>query len=216
MLNISNNSVDRFVNRNEYSALQSVESIRSGKVVGRLLIGTVLSLAIIMFLPWTQNIRARGEVTTLDPSQRPQTINSVIAGRVEKWFVQEGDHVNKGDTIMYISEVKDDYFDPQLLDRTQQQIESKEMAVGSYMEKVKSLDNQIDALSQTSRLKFEQTKNKFKQAKLKVASDSIEFKASGLNFQIAQQQYERMQELHEKGLKSLTDLEMICSVVETN
>jgi multidrug efflux pump subunit AcrA (membrane-fusion protein) len=207
MLNISNNSINKFVNRNDYSALNSVESNTSGKVLKRLFIGSILALIIIMLLPWTQNIRARGEVTTLDPSQRPQTINSVIAGRVEKWFVQEGDHVMKGDTIMYISEVKDEYFDPQLLDRTQQQLKSKEMAVGSYMEKIKSLDNQIDALAQTSRLKVEQSKNKYKQAKLKLVSDSIEFKAAGLNFQIAQQQYARMQELYEKGLKSLTDLE---------
>ncbi len=197
MLNISNNSIDRFVDREDYSALHTVESVTSGKVLKRLLIGSVLTLVIILLLPWTQNIRARGEVTTLDPSQRPQTINSVIAGRVEKWFVLEGDHVMKGDTIMYISEVKDDFFDPQLLDRTQQQLKSKEMAVGSYMEKIKSLDNQIDALSQTSRLKLEQTKNKFKQAELKVASDSIKLKAAGLNYSIAQQQYARMQELHQ-------------------
>lgn len=207
MLNITNNSVDRFVDRNSYSALKSVEAWTSGKVLKRLLIGSVLSLLVIMLLPWTQNIRARGEVTTLDPSQRPQTINSVIAGRVEKWFVQEGDHVMKGDTIMYISEVKDKYFDPQLLDRTQQQLTSKEMAVGSYMEKIKALDSQIDALAQTSRLKIEQTQNKFKQAQLKVTSDSIEFKASQLNYKIAQQQFERMSELNDKGLKSLTDLE---------
>jgi multidrug efflux pump subunit AcrA (membrane-fusion protein) len=207
MLNITNNSVDRFVKRDDYSALKSVEAMTSGKVLKRLLIGSILTLIVIMLLPWTQNIRARGEVTTLDPSQRPQTINSVIAGRVEKWFVQEGDHVMKGDTIMFISEVKDDYFDPQLLDRTQQQLTSKEMAVGSYMEKIKALDNQIDALSQTSRLKFEQTKNKFKQAELKVSSDSIEFKAARLNNEIANQQFARMRELYDKGLKSLTDLE---------
>lgn len=207
MLNISNNSVDRFVDRSKYPTLQKVESLTSGRVLKRLLIGSFFALFCIMLLPWTQNIRARGEVTTLNPSQRPQTINSVIAGRIEKWFVQEGDLVSKGDTIMYISEIKDDYFDPQLLDRTQQQLKSKEMAVGSYMEKVKSLDAQIDALAQTSRLKVQQTENKYKQAKLKVASDSIEFKAAEINFNIAQQQYARMQELQEKGLKSLTDLE---------
>ena len=38
---------------------------------------------IILFLPWTQNIRAGGQVTALQPDQRPQTLHSVIPGRIE-------------------------------------------------------------------------------------------------------------------------------------
>jgi hypothetical protein len=30
---------------------------------------------LLMFLPWTQNIRAKGKVTTLRQEQRPQQIN---------------------------------------------------------------------------------------------------------------------------------------------
>ena len=36
----------------------------------------------------------------------------------ESWYVQEGDYVVKGDTILFISEVKDQYFDPEILIRT--------------------------------------------------------------------------------------------------
>ena len=201
MLNISTNSIDEHVQRDKYTALNKVESKLSGKVVQRLLIFSTIVAGIILFLPWTQNIRARGEVTTLSPEQRPQTIHSVIPGRIEKWFVNEGDFVNKGDTILYLSEVKDEYFDPQLLERTQQQLRSKEMAVSSYMEKIKALDNQVDALTATGVLKLEQTRNKLLQAKLKVTSDSIEYKASQLNYQIAQEQYNRMKSLYEKRLE---------------
>lgn len=160
-----------------------------------------------MFVPWTQNIRARGNVTTLKPDQRPQTIHSVIAGRIEKWFVQEGDFVEKGDTILFISEVKDDYFDPNLLGRTQEQLKAKELSVDSYMEKVRALDKQIDALVQTADLKLKQTKNKYRQAELKVVADSMDYQAYKVNFDIAQTQFERFKDLQEKGLKSLTDLE---------
>ncbi|MFT5184303.1 MAG: adhesin transport system membrane fusion protein [Flavobacteriales bacterium] len=207
MLNISNNSIVKFIDQKSHSALNRVESMHSGNVLKRLLLGSLVAIIIIMFLPWTQNIRSKGNVTTLNPSQRPQTIQSIIGGRIENWFVQEGDYVSKGDTIMFLSETKDDYFDPQLLDRTQQQLKSKEMAVGSYMQKVRSLDDQIDALAETSRLKMQQTRNKLKQAQLKVESDSIEFQATILNNRIAEEQYARMQELFEKGLKSRTDLE---------
>ncbi|MGD9329263.1 MAG: HlyD family efflux transporter periplasmic adaptor subunit, partial [Cyclobacteriaceae bacterium] len=207
MLNISSNSVSSRINKSRFSALNEVESRKSGRVVIRLLIVTFLLVLIIMFIPWTQNILSRGNVTTLRPDQRPQTIHSIIEGRIEKWFVQEGDYVSKGDTILFISEIKDEYFDPNLLSRTEEQLESKEMSVNSYMEKVKALDNQIDAMAQTGRLKLQQAQNKQKQAELKVISDSIDYKAAIINYEIAVEQLNRMQQLYNEGLKSLTDLE---------
>lgn len=207
MLNISNISVNRYIDRSKYPSLRNAEARTTSKVLRKVL-GIGFGLAFLfMFVPWTQNIRARGNVTTLKPDQRPQTIHSVIAGRIEKWFVQEGDFVEKGDTILFISEVKDDYFDPNLLSRAQEQLKAKEMSVGSYMEKVRALDKQIDALVQTAELKLKQTKNKYRQSQLKVVADSMDYQAYKVNFDIAQTQFERFKELQEKGLKSMTDLE---------
>lgn len=207
MLNISNESIEKAFKDSNFSSLKHINSVKSGKVLMRLLMVVFGIVLIFMFLPWTQNVRAEGEVTTLKPDQRPQTINSIIGGRIEKWFVQEGDFVAKGDTILFISEVKDDYFDPNLLERTADQVKAKEFAVKSYMEKIKALDNRVDALSQTGVLKLEQTKNELKQAELKIISDSIDYKASEINFKIAEDQFGRLQKLYDEGLKSLTDLE---------
>ena len=73
----------------------------------KLLRNTILALLVlgfvILLLPWTQNIRSDGQVLTLRPEQRPQTINALIGGRIEQWFVKEGDLVQRGDTIMFIS-----------------------------------------------------------------------------------------------------------------
>ena len=207
MLNISVKRIDKEFDKNFFKSLRNVENKTSSRQMIRVFTAFFILGFILLFLPWTQNIRSHGRVTALKPDQRPQTIHSVIAGRIEAWHVKEGDFVNKGDTILFISEIKDDYFDPNLLERTQQQLKSKEMAVTSYMEKVRALDAQIDALSQTSSLKLEQAKNKMKQAKLKVASDSIDYQASMVKFDIANAQLKRMEELYEKGLKSLTDLE---------
>lgn len=207
MLNISPNKIGHRFDRKWLTSLNEVESKTSGRVFLKIISVILLLGLIIMFIPWTQNIRARGKVTTLRPDQRPQTIHSVIAGRIEKWFVREGDFVHKGDTILFISEIKDDYFDPELLGRTQEQLTAKEMSVKSYMEKIRALDNQIDALVETSQLKLEQARNKLKQANLKVTSDSIDFKAAQINYQIAIEQFERLNKLYQDGLKSLTDVE---------
>ena len=207
MLNISPNSINKYVNREKYNSLKNVEQKTTGKLLLRIMTVLLVVLIIFMFLPWTQNINSRGNVTTLKPDQRPQTIHSVIAGRVEEWYVQEGDFVNKGDTILHISEVKDDYFDPQLIERTKEQLRVKELSVKSYQDKVKSLEGQIEALNETLRLKYEQSENKLVQSKLKVTSDSIEYEAAKINFEIAEKQFDRFDNLQKEGLKSVTDLE---------
>tara|TARA_R110001592_G_scaffold363221_2_gene681603 strand:+ start:16015 stop:17301 length:1287 start_codon:yes stop_codon:yes gene_type:complete len=174
----------------------------------RLLFLGLLLFCIILFLPWTQNIRSRGYITTLQTQQRPQTINSVIGGRIEKWFVNEGDYVEKGDTILFLSETKDKFFDPNLLQNTQNQIKSKELSANAYSYKAKAIDNQIAALRSTKKLKLEQAKNYLLQAKLKIVSDSINLKAAENDYTIALNQLERTEKLKEEGLKSLTDLEI--------
>lgn len=208
MLNISpQNTIIHRVSLDKYISYRITEARRKPnrflKISG-LVFAFLLS---VLFLPWTQNIIATGRVTALQPDQRPQTIHSVIPGRIEKWYVKEGDFVRKGDTILYISEIKDEYFDPSLLSRTEQQVKAKEMTVDSYMEKIKALDSQIDALNRVAKLRLEQAQNKLQQAKLKVVSDSIDLRAAILNHQIAAEQLQRMESLYKEGLKSLTELE---------
>ena len=207
MLNISNNSVtDRFDGKT-YSAFRLVMRPTKAHVARKIIwIGLALVL-IIMFLPWTQNIRSGGQVTTLRPNQRPQTVHALIDGSIAEWFVQEGDQVHAGDTLLRISEIKTEYSDPQLLTRTKDQLWAKEQSVQAYWSKITALDDRIDALLQTRLLKLEQTRNKIKQSKLKVTSDSIDVVAAETNLTIAQRQLKRTEELYKQDLKSLTDVE---------
>ncbi|MEQ3664425.1 MULTISPECIES: HlyD family secretion protein [unclassified Olleya] len=207
MLNISTNSVNKNVDISRYTSVQRALTRRHYKHFNRLLIIFGVIGIIILFLPWTQNITASGLVTTLTPDQRPQTIQSPIPGRIEKWFVKEGDFVAKGDTILFISEIKNEYFDPNLVERTSQQIKAKSSSVQSYVGKVNALNNQISALANERKLKLEQAENKLLQSKLKVKSDSIDFEASKTNLGIAQKQFERTQQLQTEGLKAVTDVE---------
>lgn len=207
MLNISQKSVKEAFQKDRYRSYDQVMKKNSGKGPTRLFAGLMIILIFIMFLPWTQNIRSRGYITTLKPDQRPQSIHSVIAGRIEKWYVQEGDLVKKGDTIVFLSEIKDDYFDPNLLENTGAQLKAKESSVQSYMEKVKALDARIDAMTATNKLQLQQAENKIIQSKLKISSDSIDLVRYQTNIQIAENQYSRIKSLHEKGLKSLTELQ---------
>ncbi|UII74558.1 HlyD family secretion protein [Flagellimonas sp. HMM57] len=207
MLNISPNKLNKKIDLSNYKAVKKVFYRTHYKQFNRFLAAFFIIALIILFLPWTQNISGKGFLTTLTPDQRPQTIQSPIPGRIEKWYVREGDYVKKGDTILFISEIKSEYFDPNLIERTGQQIKAKSMAVTSYEEKVKALNTQIGALSNERGLKLEQSKNKLLQSKLKVQSDSIDLEAAKTNISIAERQYDRVVQLEKEGLKAITDVE---------
>lgn len=207
MLNISPNNVQNQFDIADYKSGKRVLQVKYFKFFNRFLIGFSIFGFILLFLPWTQTINGNGQVTTLTPDQRPQTIQSPIPGRIEKWFVKEGDFVKKGDTILEISEIKSDYFDPNLVSRTGDQIQAKASSVTSYGEKVKALERQIMALNRESGLKLQQAENKLIQSRLKVKSDSIDLEAAETNIRIAERQYDRTVELQNEGLKAVKDVE---------
>ena len=159
MLNISNNPIKNF-DFKSYKSGQLIFSISYFNQLNRFLFAIFLVFLVLLFLPWTQNIVGKGYVTTLQPDKRPQSIQSPIPGRIEAWFVREGDLVNKGDTLLKISEVKSDYFDPELLLRTAQQLKAKEKSVKAYAEKRTALETQIIALELEMELKLSQAENK--------------------------------------------------------
>lgn len=207
MLNISENKLNQVLDLNHLASMQKVAQKVRYKKFNKILKYSFLALVLFSFLPWTQNVRSRGAVTTLRPEQRPQTIQSAIAGRVEKWYVKEGDFVRKGDTILRITEIKDEYFDPKLLERTETQVTAKNFSLDSYAEKIAAIDAQIGALIRERDFKLEQAKNKLIQARLKVESDSINLEAAITQQTIAERQYNRTLTLQEEGLKALTDVE---------
>lgn len=207
MLNLSPTNKNQLP-REDFWALKSVIKEKSSKKIVRVFYVFFFLAVVFMFIPWTQNVRSNGKLITLRPEQRPQTINTIIAGRIEKWYVKDGDIVKKGDTLLFISEVKDGYFDPKLVERTKDQIRVKEQSVKTYGDKVVSLDNRIDALIESGKLKLQQAQIKLKQTRLKLISDSIDYQVARNNYDIAKDQFERFEKLTKEGLKSQTDLEI--------
>lgn len=206
MLNISKkNPITE--NIDQYSTVKSLANRPHYKILNKIILYVSLLGVVILFLPWTQNISGSGAVTTLKPNQRPQTIQSAIAGRIEKWYVQEGDYVKKGDTILFISEIKEDYFDPNLVENTKSQVDAKKMAGQSYGGKVTSLSAQINAIENERVLKLQQAQNKIRQGILKVKSDSMDLEAVKTQIKIANTQFSRSVTLNKEGLKPLTDVE---------
>lgn len=206
MLNISKkNPIAE--NIEKYSTVKNLANRPHYQILNKIIVYVSLIGVVILFLPWTQNISGSGAVTTLKPDQRPQTIHSAIGGRIEKWYVKEGDYVKKGDTILFISEIKEDYFDPNLVANTKNQVDAKKMALQSYGSKVSTLSSQINAIQNEKELKLQQAQNKIRQSLLKVKSDSMDLEAVKTQIKIANTQFNRAVTLNKEGLKPMTDVE---------
>lgn len=169
--------------------------------------GVLIFIAIMMFLPWTQNINTSGTVTTLYQDQRPQEMNTIIPGRIIKWWVKEGDFVKKGDTIVQLADVKDDYLDPKLVQRTQEQLDAKQQKIGFYNEKISATASQVEAMEMSRNLKLNSLDNKLEQLRRKVTSDSAELVAAEIDHGIAVQQLNRAKQMFSEGIIALTEFE---------
>ncbi|NDE61513.1 MAG: biotin/lipoyl-binding protein, partial [Cyclobacteriaceae bacterium] len=207
MLNISKNTIKDLLPFSDAKSLVLTHPQHQGYKRVKILAWVIAFFFLLLFLPWTQNIRSKGYVTALRPDQRPQTIHSIIPGRIERWYVAEGDYVQAGDTILRISEVKDEFFDSLLLPRTQQQVDAKALSAESYGEKVIALQSQISALEKNNVLKLQQAKNYLENTRFKVQSDSISFVQAKVNYDIGKYQLERAEQLSKEGLISVTSLE---------
>jgi multidrug efflux pump subunit AcrA (membrane-fusion protein) len=200
-------SLDNVPNTSEHMAFSNIYRIgrtRSGKLW---FMGFLMLLLVLLFLPWTQNIRAKGNITALKQEQRPQEINSVIAGKIIHWYVKEGDYVKAGDTILQLGEIKVEYFDPQLLQRTQQQINAKQNSAAGYQSKAATAQTQTSVLSTGRALKQAAINNKMQQQKLKVNIDENDLAAVNNELSVYKRQIDAGKIMLDSGAISLVDFE---------
>ena len=169
--------------------------------------GVLLLLAVCMFLPWTQNIRSNGYVTTLRQEQRPQELQSQIPGKIVKWYVKEGDFIKTGDTLLQLAEVKDDYLDPGQLNRTQQQIAANQDKAGFYTQKIGTASNQIRTLEEQRDLKISSLNNKREQIDRKIVSKKADIAAAKVDFENSDMQLQRAKKMLDAGVISKIDFE---------
>ncbi len=187
----------------DYEHLESAKLLvtpQSHRLFFRIVLGTLIFTVLAMLLPWQQFVEGKGEVTAFAPGDRPQQVPTTISGRIVEWFVQEGQIVKKGDPILRIAEVKDDYLDPRTIDRYNDQLTGKSSAVSSKREKVKQLGMQIGLLQQNLTLSEQK-------ARTKVAQYEAEVRAAIIDSATALIQLQRQQTLLDQELTRLTDLE---------
>lgn len=128
-----------------------------------ILIGIAVSVTILLTVPWVQTAQGTGMVVALDPDDRAQEVTALVPGRVERWYVQDGQLVDAGAPIARVVDV-----DPNLLTRLgveRAQVEA-EIAATRQSQAVAAID-----VRRTAQLLSEglAARRDYEQAQIKVA-----------------------------------------------
>lgn len=207
MLKLSRQIISDRIDLNRYKSFNQLGNPFIGpKIKRRFMIIAGISL-LALFLPWTQNIQGKGQVTMLRPEQRPNEIQAQIAGQIAEWYKQEGDIIEAGDTIARLQEIKSEYLDPEVIQRTQEQVDAKMDALDGYRAKVKALEELIATLRTNQGVKAQSLAYKKNAAEAAASADSTNYYSQKENLEVAKLQAERYNQLLEQGLKSRTDVE---------
>ncbi len=129
-----------------------------------------------LWIPWVQTTSGSGQVTTLNPSDRVQSISALVTGGIAEWYVQDADYVEAGDPIIRIQDIDD-----QLIVRLQLQLDAARRKIEASQEAVTTA--QIDYQRQkdlfaeglASQLSFEQARIKVQQMTVSLEEARSEF-----------------------------------------
>lgn len=108
----------------EYTAplrvLDRLQPPRLTRVLAWLMLITLLLLAVVLSVtPWIQTAQGVGQIISLDPTNRVQSVTASLSGRIKRWHVQEGSRVKQGDPLVELTDN-----DPRYTERLQAELDA--------------------------------------------------------------------------------------------
>lgn len=177
--------------------------VHARRVAAVLTAAFAVLLVIALVAPWQQTVPGTGRVIAYTPLERQQTVDSPVAGRIVRWFVQEGSVVREGDRIVEVSDN-----DPRLLERLGTEREALEDRLARYDEQVEAARERLAAVqrAQEQAVRAAEARLRIAQQDLRAADQSERAAEAGLD--TARLNLARQRALYEQGLTSQRDLEL--------
>lgn len=123
-----------------FPTLSAIRVPRTASAIGAMLIVSLVIVgSFLAFVPWVQTAYGEGRITTLDPADRVQNISALVPGRVERWYVREGELVEAGDPIVRIVDT-----DPAILDRLEAERSEAEAEIRAATQAVRIARLDVD------------------------------------------------------------------------
>ena len=176
----------------------------AARMLARLLLAAmVASVIALVVTPWQQSVSGYGRLTAYAPLERQQSVEAPIQGRVVRWYVQEGDHVEAGDPLADLSDN-----DPEIIDRlererdaAQAQVDAAVVAIAMAEARISSLETLRGAAVLGTDLRRQMAGDRVQAAQRALDAAQAEHETATLNL-------DRQRSLHGKGLASTRTLEL--------
>ncbi|HND53475.1 MAG TPA: HlyD family efflux transporter periplasmic adaptor subunit [Pirellulaceae bacterium] len=181
----------------------ALRQLQAPRVVRRLAVWLAVSLVStvvgMLFVPWQQNSQGTGRIVAYHPTERPQTIEAPIYGRVVRWGegIVEGAVVKEGQMIL---EMRDN--DPGRADRLTTQVLAISEKLLLSQTKAETYGRQVVDLSEARQQVIEANQQLIEEARRKVEAEKHGVEAADAAVLQTLANFERQKSLYEKGLTS--------------
>jgi adhesin transport system membrane fusion protein len=125
----------------------------------------VIAPLLALFAPWRQNVSGAGQVAAFAPVDRPQDVQSPVAGRVVEVFVQEADLVDAGDPLVRIVDI-----DPEKIARIETKVEAARQDLALTEQNVETYRGQMGILESARDLAIDAYQARIEGARERVRS----------------------------------------------
>ncbi len=186
----------------EFTVLKLVETSPFVNRAGRFTFVLMLFFVAILFLPWRQTVEGQGSIIAYDPSERVQSISAPIDGFIERFHVQEDQHVTKG---MKLFEMIDP--DKEYKSRVYKMKEDFEQQQKNTQNELLVLKQKDTSLLNQKAIRTELYDKQYIQAKEQLKSLELKFEAEKKNYEVVQNHFERIKALYLQKIESKKNFE---------
>lgn len=166
--------------------------------ISRMLTLILLALPVVLLaVPWQQNVVGKGRVVGYKPTDRQQTVNAPVSGRITKWYVAEGSVVKTGDLLLELSDN-----DPYYLDRLKQNEIATVAKLNAALAKLKSYGEQVVAIKESRTLAIKAATERVLMAQDRVLAAEREIESTAAEQETAKLNLKRQEALLKDGLTS--------------
>jgi adhesin transport system membrane fusion protein len=192
--------------------LKSVSRLRPshyGLILAILILVTIVGFCFsLVSVQWYQSVFGLGKVIVYAPMDRAQAVDAQIPGRIERWYVREGDLVKKGQRLATLRDIDSKFLDPLQVQRTANMLAAYQRKRDLTRQRLQALQTQQSAILEARQAALPAAEQRIAQNQQRLAQNLQSVKLSRQNLQTDRLQMERLTMLEREGLRSRRDYEL--------
>lgn len=197
----------------QVEGLKSLAKVRSGSFLAFLAFLIVVTVSgsawALVAVPWYQSVIGNGKVIVYAPMERVQQVDAEIPGRLEEWYVIEGQSVKKGDKLGLLRDIDSKFLDPQQIERTGTMLQAYRSKRELNRMRLTNMELQRKAVMQARSAALPAAQQRIEQNRQRLDQGRQTVVLSKQNLETDLLQLERIGTLEQQGLRSRRDLELI-------